>query len=77
MIPTGPIGPGPTSATAALVAAVALATAECTTAMNEQFAALMLNDPNISRFEAKIAEAGLKRKLALDALLEHIRLYGW
>jgi hypothetical protein len=60
-----------------LVAAAKAATAACTDAMNEQFLALVADDPNIARFDAKIAAAVTKRKLAMEALLDHVRLNGW
>ena len=67
----------PTVGSPALLAAVAVATAECTSAMNEQFLALIANDPDLGRFDAKIALAVAKRKSAMDALLNHVSLYGW
>ena len=60
-----------------MITGVAVATAECTSAMNEQFLALVANDPDMGRFDAKIAAAVCKRKLATAALLEHITLNGW
>jgi hypothetical protein len=56
---------------------VATATSECTAAMNEQFLALIADDPEVSRFDAKVAEAGQKRRRAMDNLLNHIRQHGW
>ena len=69
--------PPTTFKSAALVAAVHAATAACTEAMNEQFLALVANDPDITRFDAKIAQAVKKRKLAMAALLDHVRRNGW
>ena len=45
--------------------------------MNEQFLALIANDPDLGRFDAKIALAVAKRKSAMDDLLNHVRRYGW
>jgi hypothetical protein len=56
---------------------VAAAMSECTAAMNEQFLAVIADDPDVSRFDAKIAEAGQKRRRAMDNLLNHIRQHGW
>ena len=56
---------------------VAAATSEFTAAMNEQFLAVILDDPDVSRFVVKVAEAGKKRKRAMDSLLNHIKEHGW
>jgi hypothetical protein len=56
---------------------VAAATSECTAAMNEQFLAVISDDPDVSRFNAKVAEARQKRRRAMDSLLNHIRQHGW
>ena len=64
-------------ASAALINALAVATAECTALMNEQFLALMANDPDMARFDGKIAEAILKRKLAMEALPTQVQTNGW
>ena len=56
---------------------VVVAMSECTTAMNEQFLAVIADDPDVSRFDAKVAEAGQKRRRAMDNLLNHIRQHGW
>jgi len=45
--------------------------------MNEQFLALVAGDPDTARFDAKIAQAVEKRKLAMAYLMDHVRLYGW
>jgi hypothetical protein len=66
-----------TFVSAALIADVKAATATCTAAMNEQFLALVANDPDIARFDAKIALAVAKRKSAMAALLKHVSTYGW
>lgn len=69
-----PLGEG---ASAALINALAVATAECTALMNEQFLALIANDPDLARFDGKIAEAILKRKLDMESLLTQIQTSGW
>jgi DNA replicative helicase MCM subunit Mcm2 (Cdc46/Mcm family) len=56
---------------------VEASTAECTAAMHEQFLAVIADDPDVSRLDAKVAEAGKKRKRAMDSLLNHIRQHGW
>jgi hypothetical protein len=56
---------------------VAAAVSECTAAMNEQFLAVIAGDPDVSHFDAKIAEAVQKRRRAMDNLLNHIRQHGW
>jgi hypothetical protein len=66
-----------TAQSSALLAAVMAATAECNAAMNEQFLALLANDPDIARFDVKISAAVAKRKLEMAALLDHVRCYGW
>jgi hypothetical protein len=71
------VKPPTTFISAGLVAAVKAATAECTEAMNEQFLALVAGDPDTARFDAKIAQAVEKRKLAMAYLMDHVRLYGW
>jgi tellurite resistance protein len=53
------------------------ATSECTAAINEQFLAVIADDPDVSRFDAKVAEALQKRRRAMDSLLSHIRQHGW
>jgi hypothetical protein len=69
--------PIPGRATPELIAAVATATAECTALMNEQFLALLANDPEIARFDESIAMAILKRKRAMEGLLAHIGVNNW
>ena len=56
---------------------VVVATAECTAALNEQFLAVLRGDPDVSSLEAKVAQAGKKRKLAMGSLINHIREHGW
>lgn len=56
---------------------VAAASSECTAAMNEQFLAVIADDPDVARFDARVAEAGQKRKRAMDNLLSHVRQHGW
>ena len=63
--------------TAKLVAAVAVATAECTAIMNQQFVALMSHDPNGASFDVELAAAIERRKLAMSTLLNHIGANGW
>jgi hypothetical protein len=65
------------STSATLVNALAVATAECTALMNEQFLALIAHEPDMKRFDGKIAEAILRRKAAMEALLNHVTTYGW
>ena len=67
---------GRESAIAALIEALATATAECTALMDEQFRALIARDPEIARFDQKIAKALEKRKLDMESLREHIQLLG-
>ena len=55
----------------------AVATAECTAAMNEQFLALVAGDLNLEQFNPRIAKAQEMRQRAMDSLLNHIRTYGW
>jgi hypothetical protein len=55
----------------------AAAITEVTLAMNEQFLAVMRQDADITRFEGKIAAAIEKRNRAKDALMDHIKRYGW
>ena len=54
----------------------AAATAEYVAAFNEQFVALMRNDGDPMRFQARIDEAEQKRKQAKDALLKHYQEHG-
>jgi hypothetical protein len=42
--------------------------------MNEQFLALMANDPDMAQLDGKLAEAIMKRKLAMEALLTQSKL---
>jgi hypothetical protein len=63
--------------TGALLRDLATATAECTALMNEQFAALIANDPDVARFDEKIAGAIQKRKAAMQNLLNYIQVSGW
>jgi hypothetical protein len=60
-----------------LVKAVAAATAECTALMNQQFLALIANDPDVARFTALIEQGVQKRRIAMKSLLEHIARRGW
>jgi hypothetical protein len=45
--------------------------------MDEQLLALVAGDADTARFDARFAEAVEKRKLAMAALLDHVRLNGW
>lgn len=54
----------------------AIANAECTSAMNRQFLALV-NGEDIEPFNEPIAKAEEKRRRAMEALLNHIRMHGW
>ena len=71
------MSPAPGSATAELIAAVAVATAECTALMNEQFLALIAPEADATSFDARIAEAIDRRKLAMEALLNHVKINDW
>ena len=53
------------------------ATAELTAAMNEKFLAVIGDDPDVSSFDEKIAEARKKRRRAMDSLLDHATEHGW
>jgi hypothetical protein len=65
------------SRTAALVNDLAVATTECTALMNEQFLALIANDPDIGRFDGKIGEAIERRRVVMEKLLNQIKTSGW
>jgi hypothetical protein len=65
------------SRTAALVNDLAVATTECTALMNEQFLALVANDPDIGRFNGKIGEAIERRRAVMEELLSQIKISGW
>ena len=60
-----------------LVHAVAVATAECTALMNEQFLALIRRNSTISHFEAKMSAANWKRELSMNNLLNYVQVFGW
>ena len=55
----------------------AAAIAEVTLAMNEQLLAVIRQDSDLSRFDAKIADAIEKRNRAKNAMLAHVERYGW
>lgn len=63
--------------TAALIAEVLAATAECTQAMQEQFLAVVANDPGLPSFDARIADANHRRRLAVEALHDYVSINGW
>jgi hypothetical protein len=56
---------------------LAVATAEFTAALNEQFLALVSGDVDLEQFKVRIATAQEARRRAMDSLLNHIRLHGW